>query len=79
VRTRVSDANLVTIWSFPKIEKLESERIDEQRILDGKTYQMLDNNRNHPYPADLFVNDALFLSGVSSRFITLKSPRITGS
>lgn len=60
---------------FSEKEKLESERIDEHAILDGKTYPLLDNTETIPITADLFVNDALFLSGVSSRFITLKSPR----
>lgn len=60
---------------FEQAETLRTERIDENALLTGQTYPLLDNSDTITITPDLFVNDALFLSGYRSRRITLKCRR----
>jgi galactose mutarotase-like enzyme len=60
---------------FEKNETLLTERIDETAIIIDEKIKLLEDARKIELTADLFANDALFLSGYKSSQIKLKSPR----
>lgn len=59
---------------FSENETLETERIDENAILIDKKFPLLNNERKITITKDIFDNDALFLSGINSSQVSLKSP-----
>jgi len=60
---------------FEQAETLRTERIDANALLTEQTYPLLDNANTITITPELFVNDALFLSGYRSRHVTLKCRR----
>ena len=60
---------------FSEVETLETERIGEDAIVIDEKFPLLNRERNIEVTADIFKNDALFLSGIKSSQIKLKSPR----
>jgi galactose mutarotase-like enzyme len=59
---------------FEMNEKLMTERIDKNAIIIDEKFPLLDNAKEIEITKELFVNDALFLSGYQSSQIKLKSP-----
>jgi galactose mutarotase-like enzyme len=60
---------------FAGNETLVTERIDENALIIDEKFPLLNNTKTIEITPELFKNDALFLSGYKSPFITLKSPR----
>jgi galactose mutarotase-like enzyme len=63
------------ILEFSENETLKTERIDENAIIINEKFPLLENTSQIEITNEIFVNDALFLSGIKSSHITLKSPR----
>lgn len=60
---------------FDKSEFLSTERIDENAIIIDEKFPLLENTSIIEITKDIFIHDALFLSGLNSSRIILKSPR----
>lgn len=69
------NCELGDVLVFEQAETLRTERIDESALLTGLTYPLLDNSDTITITPELFVNDALFLSGYRSRHVTLRCRR----
>ncbi len=60
---------------FSENEILFTERINENAIIIDERFPLLDDENIIEITPDIFIKDALFLSGYKSAQITLKSPR----
>lgn len=60
---------------FSENETLVTERIDENAIIIDEQFPLLNNERKIEITAEIFNDDALFLSKIKSSLISLKSPR----
>lgn len=60
---------------FDKREILSTERIDDNAIIIDEKFPLLENTSIMEITKDIFIHDALFLSGFHSSRIKLKSPR----
>lgn len=69
------NCELGDVLVFEQAETLRTERIDENALLTGQTYPLLDIADTVTITPDLFVNDALFLSGYRSRHVMLRCRR----
>lgn len=59
---------------FEKAETLLTERIDENAIIIDEKFPLLENSKSIEITKDIFINDALFLTGYKSSCIKLRSP-----
>ena len=62
------------ILEFEKEETLLTERIDENAIIIEERFPLLENAKSLEITKDVFINDALFLTGYQSSSIKLRSP-----
>lgn len=56
---------------FPHNQTLRTERIDNESILIDETFPVIDNDKKIIITKDIFSNDALILSGITDKEITL--------
>lgn len=59
---------------FEKEETLLTERIDENAIIMDEKFPLLEHSKSIEITKDIFINDALFLTGYKSSCIKLRSP-----
>lgn len=60
------------IISFSTPQVVKTERIDDESILISEKFPLLNNEKNIIITDDLFVNDALIISGLTEESLTLK-------
>ncbi len=60
------------VIEFELPETLETERIDSTNLLIGETFPVLNNEREIEITKDIFVTDALILSGYKSKKLKIK-------
>lgn len=62
------------ILEFENEETLLTERIDDNAIIIDDKFSLLENSKSVVITKELFISDALFLSGYKSSSIKLRSP-----
>ncbi len=58
---------------FSENETINTERIDDNAIIIEEKFPLLNNDKKISITSDIFNNDALFLSGMKSTMVSLKS------
>ncbi len=68
------NCNIGDFLEFEKEETIRTERIDKKAIIIDEKFPLLDNAKSLEITKDIFINDALFLSGYKSSCVKLRSP-----
>lgn len=66
------DCNIGDVIEFEYPETLETERIDSDNLLIPEKFPVIENSKEIVITEDIFKKDALILSGIKSKKLTIK-------